>query len=401
MKFNYQARTKDGIMQSGVIEAASKEAAIILLQRHDLFVTSLVEIDKAPFYSKKVKMFQRISEKDVVLFSRQLSIMFKAKVPLVGALQSLSNQIVNPNFREIIMKIADEVGGGISFSQALTGYPKLFSEFYVNIIRSGEASGTLSTSLGYLADYLETQYNFSRKIIGAMTYPIFIMFVMLAVVFLMLFFVVPQLGQVLKETGQELPFVTKMVLDSSTFLTKYWWMALLMLSGIGFALYNYVKSSTGKKFFAKNLLKVPIMGKFLRTIYLTRFAENLSVLICSGLPIIRAIDISGSIVGNDVYKKAILKVRDEVKKGETIHLTLAKYPKLFPPLFVQMVSVGEKTGTLGDTLKHIVSFYQKEVDRAIDSLLNIIEPVLILFLGVVVGGLVASILLPMYQMTSL
>jgi type IV pilus assembly protein PilC len=401
MKFNYQARTKDGTMQSGIIESASKEAAIILLQRHDLFVTALIEIEKKPFYLKKMKVLQRITDKDVVLFSRQLSIMFKAKVPLVESLQSLSNQIANPNFKEIIMKMADEVGGGVSFSQALAGHPKLFSQFYVNIVRSGEASGTLSSSLTYLADYLENQYNFSRKIIGAMTYPIFILFVMLAVVFLMLFFVVPQLGEVLKETGQELPFVTKIVLGSSDFLRKSWWIALLMIGGIGFVLYQYLKSVKGKKFFAKNFLKVPMLGKFLKMVYLTRFAENLSVLVCSGLPIIRAIDISGAIVGNDEYRKAILKTRDEVKKGETIHLTLAKFPELFPPLFVQMVSVGEKTGTLWDTLKHILNFYQKEVDRAIDSLLNILEPVLILFLGVVVGGLVGSILMPMYQMTSL
>ena len=315
MKFNYQARTKDGTMQSGAIESASKEAAIILLQRHDLFVTALMEMEKQPFYLKKVKMLQRVTEKDVVLFSRQLSIMFKAKVPLVESLQSLSDQMVNPNFKEIIMKMADDVGGGVSFSQALSSYPDLFSQFYVNIVRSGEASGTLSTSLTYLADYLENQYNFSRKIIGAMTYPIFILFVMLAVVFLMMFFVVPQLGEVLKETNQDLPLMTEVVLATSDFLRKSWWIALIAISGIGFVLYQYLRSVAGKKFFAKNLLKVPMIGKFLKMIYLTRFAENLSVLVCSGLPIIRAIDISGAIVGNDVYKKAIFETRDEVKKG--------------------------------------------------------------------------------------
>ena len=401
MKFNYQARTKTGETQSGFIKSSSKEGAVALLQKYGLFVTLLEEASDQPFWAEKIKFFAGTSRKEIVMFSRQLSIMFKSKVALVEAIQVLASQIKNPAFKEKILKISEDVRGGVSFSQALSYHPKLFSSFYISMVKAGEASGTLSTSLNYLADHLEREYNLSQKVKGAMVYPIFILLVMSAVLLIMLLFVVPQMGSILKETGQELPFATKVVIGSSDFLKKWGWLLLLGLGGFFVAVFRYLKTKSGKRFFDAKILRIPFLGSFFRMVYLSRFAENLSVLVSGGLPIAQALEITGYIVDNKTYQKSIFAIRDEVRRGGMISSILSKYPDLFPPVFAQMTLVGEKTGTLDSTLMNIVDFYEKEVDRLINSFLNILEPAMLLFLGVVVGGLVASILLPLYQITNI
>jgi type IV pilus assembly protein PilC len=397
MKFNYQARTKEGETQAGQIEASSKEAAISLLQKYQLYVTDLEEIKSGPIYAKEIKFFKRISRKDIVLFSRQLSILFKSKVLLVEALAVISSQTKNPDFREKILKLSEEVEGGTPFSQALSRYPKIFSSFYVSMIKSGEVSGKLSESLSYLADHLEREYHLTNRMKGATIYPALVLFIVIGVLLLMIFFVIPQLTEVLEESGQELPLITELVISFSTFLRKFGWILILVIVGSLIFSFRYYQTVEGKKLFEKVLLKIPVVGAFLKMVYLSRFAENLSTLISGGLPISRSLEITGEVVGNTIYKEIILKAKDEVRKGESISSVLRKFPEFFPPVFTQMTTVGEKTGTLDTTLISIVDFYQEEVDRGIDNILNLLEPVLIIFLGLVVGGIVASILLPLYQ----
>jgi len=396
MKFNYQARTKKGEIQAGVIEASTKEAAILLLQKYGLYLTYLEEV-KVPFYAKSVEIFQKISRRDIVLFSRQLSIMFASKVSLVEALVTIASQTKNFEFRERILDLSRQVEGGSAFSKALSRHPQIFSSFYISMVKSGEESGKLSESLAYLADHLEKEYYLTSRIQGAMIYPSMVIIVVLVVLLLMIFFVIPQVAKVFQESGQALPIITQLVISLSLFLKKWGFLFIGLLVGFIIFVLRYIKTSEGKENFDKISLRLPIIGELLKMVYLSRFAENLSTLISGGLPIARALETTGEIVGNTVYKRIIFLTRDEVQRGEPISSVLRRYPETFPPLFCQLTLVGEKTGTLQKTLLNIVDFYQKEVDRSTENLLTILEPVLIIFLGVIVAGLMAAVLIPIYK----
>ena len=400
MKFDYQARTKKGEIQSGVIEASSLESAAALLQKHGLYVTTLEETAKPPIYARRIKLFERIPNKEIVLFSRQLSMMFQAKVSLTESLRVLASQTGRVDFREKIFKLAEEVEGGTSFSVALSSQTKVFSPFYIAMVKAGEASGNLSESLVYLADHLEREYHFNSKIKGAMIYPAMIVLVAVAVLTLMMFFVVPQMTKILLEAGGQLPLATEIVIALSEFLRKWAWILFPAIVGLIIFLFKYRQTENGKEFFDKNFLKLPAIGPFLKMTYLSRFAENLATLISSGLPIAQSLEITAAIVGNTVYQQIIFIAQQEVRKGETISSVLSRFPNFFPPIFIQMTVVGEKTGSLDKTLLNLVDFYRKEVDRNLESLLTILEPLLIVFLGLVVGGIMAAILLPLYQVAA-
>ena len=401
MKYNYQARTKKGEVQTGIVEASSREAAIVLLRKYGLYVTILEEATALPVYAKRLKLFEGITRQDIVLFSRQLSIMFKSKVPLVESLNVLSGQTRNLDLKERILDLSEEVEGGTSFSGALSRHPEIFSSFYISMVKAGEVSGTLSESLEYLADHLEREYHLTSKIRGALLYPALIVVVVLLVITMMIFFVIPNLSEVLIGSGSELPTATKIVINSAAFLREFGWVLGLVILLVIFAAFRYYRSQKGKKFFDGLFLKIPVIGPFLKTINLALFAENLSTLISGGLPIASALQTVGEIVGNSRYKEVIFEARDRVRKGETISSVLSAAPEVFPPVFVQMTLVGERTGTLDSTLMNIVNFYKKEIDRTIDNLLSILEPLLIVILGVVVAGLMLAILLPLYQMVAL
>lgn len=400
MKFNYQARTKEGEIQTGTVEAASKEAAVAILQKHKLFITFLEEAETIPLYAKRIKIFEKISKKEIVVFSRQIAIMFKSKVSLVEALQVLAVQTKNPAFKEKILKMSEDVEGGTPLSQALARYPKLFSSFYISMVKSGEIGGTLSPSLGYIADHLEREYHLSSSIRGAMLYPTMVAIMMFLVFVVMTIFVIPRFATILEITGQELPLVTKIVIGTSLFFRKWVLIITLIFIGIIFFVFQYSRTPRGKKFFDRFFLRVPFLGNFLKMVYLSRFAENLSTLISGGLPIAQALGTTAAIVTNDAYQKIIFLTRGEVRRGESISSVLSRFPEVFPPVFTQMTMVGEKTGTLDSALVNIADFYKKEVERSIKDLLSVLEPVMIVFLGIVAGGLIASILMPLYQMAA-
>lgn len=400
MKYNYQARTKKGEVQTGIVEASSQEAAIALLRKYGLYVTVLEETAAPPIYAQRVKLFERITRQDIVLFSRQLSIMFKSKVPLVESLRVLASQARNLDLKERILDLSEEVEGGTSFSGALSRHPEIFSSFYISMVKAGEVSGTLSESLEYLAEHLEREYHLASKIRGALFYPSLIVVVVLLVLSLMIFFVIPNLSEVLIGSGAELPTVTTIVINSAAFLRKFGWVISLVILLLMSAAFRYYRSQKGRKFFDGLFLKIPVIGPFLKMTNLARFAENLSTLISGGLPIASALQTVGEIVGNSRYKEVIFEARDRVRKGETISSVLSAAPEVFPPVFIQMTIVGERTGTLDSTLMNVVDFYKKEIDRTIDNLLSLLEPLLIVILGVVVGGLMLATLLPLYQMAA-
>ncbi len=396
MKFNYQARTKEGEVKVGIIEASSREAALSLLQGHGFYITYLEEA-KIPFYARRLEVFRGISSKDIVLFSRQLSMMFGSEVPLVEALRVLSGQTRNFELREKVFTLSKEIEGGSSFSKALSLYPETFSSFYISMVKAGEVSGKLSESLTYLANHLEREYELSSKTKGALIYPSLVVLMVFFILFLMVYTVIPQLSTVIRESAVEVPEITKRVMVVSEFVKKNGFILLSIFFVLLFITYKYYKTKKGKDFFDRFFLRIPVLSQLLKTVYLARFAESLSTLISGGLMITKGLELSADIVGSAVYKQAILLVRDEVRRGTPISSILSLSPDIFPPVFVQMTLVGEKTGGLDNSLMNIANFYQKEVERGINNLLKILEPALIIILGVVVGGMMFSILMPLYQ----
>lgn len=397
MKFTYQARVENGEIQSGTVEAFDRETALALLQKHGLFITSIKKAGTHPIFARDIKLFKGISRKDKAMFARQLSIMFKSKVPLTESLRVMVTQTENSNFREKISKIAGDVEAGASLSKALSRFPEAFSPFFVSMMKSGETAGKLSEALEYLADHLEKEHDFYSKVQGAMLYPIMVMVVMFGVILIMVFLVFPQITQIVEEMGIEPPLMTKIVFGAIIFFKK--WIIVIIIAFITFLLfiYQYLKTKEGKTFWNKLSIKIPVVGGLLTKIYLSRLAENLSTLISGGVQIAPALETAGDVVGNEVFKNIINEARDAVRKGDQINSVFAKYPKNFPPLFTQMTLVGEKTGTLEETLMHLVSFYQKEVNRSLENVLNLLVPLTIVVLGIVVGGLVGSVILTLYS----
>lgn len=398
MRFHYQARNKQGQTQIGVVEASSKEAALNVLQKYGLYVTYLSP-EKKPIYARQVKLFQGVSTKDIVLFTRQLSVMFKSEVSLVDALRSLADQTKNEVFQEKILELAQEVEGGSTFSKALSKFPRIFNPLFISMVKSGEVSGRLSEVLEYLASHLEREYELRSRIIGAMLYPAMVIVVAIAVFLLMILYVLPNMLDALAEFETELPLLTKIVLAVSRFFGAWWWlMGIVALSSFS-ALYFYIKTEQGKKNFDAFLLKIPIVGQLSSKIFLTRFAHNLSLLIIAGLSIVQAMELSAQTIGNEIYKEAILAAREGVRRGEMISNALRQYKSLFPPMVIQMIYVGERSGSVGKTLSHVASFYQAEVQRAVDNILTLLEPILIIFLGGIVAIIVSAVLLPLYSIT--
>jgi type IV pilus assembly protein PilC len=397
MKFNYQARTKEGSFQSGTVDASSREAALALLEKYGLFITSLERTEAIPIFFRKIKFFQRIPSGEIVSFSRQLAIMFKSRIPIVEIFYTLAKQTQNPLLKEKIIEISEDVEGGVNLSTALSKHPKLFNQFYISMVKSGEVSGELSEVLEYLATHLEKDSDFHSKIIGAMIYPIMVLIVVVVVIIAMTLFVVPKMGEMIKEMGVQPPFLTQVVLGFSDFLRKRGIFFILALAAVIFAFYRFLKTEDGKKTVDRVSLKMPILSSFLQKLYLTRFAENLATLISGGLPIARALEITADIVGNSVYKSIILETRDGVRRGEPISAILEKYPQVIPPLFTQMTLVGEKAGQVSPALMNVVGFYSRDVERTLNNFVGFLEPLLIIFLGIVVAGLVVAVLLPIYQ----
>lgn len=396
MQFSYQVRTGRGEVQSGIIEASSKEAAFEGLKSRGLYVTSLEQYN-VPIYAKRIAFLGGVPKKEVVAFSRQLAIMLKSKVPLVEVLHTLSRQTRNKNLQDNILGIAQEIEGGIPLSKALGNYPKVFSVFYVNMIKSGEATGKLTEVFLYLADYLEKDYKFRGKIVGAMIYPAFIFVLFIAVAVVMLTVVIPQLTVILKESGQDLPFITKVVVGISEAIQHNGIFILILFLALGGIFYWGIKTPRGKRLWDQFLLKIPLVSSLIKQFYLSRIALNLSTLISGGLPIAQSLEITGDVVGNEIYKEIIHDTKEGVKRGETISSVLEKRQEIISPFFFQMVVVGEKTGTLDSSLNNAVEFYEEEVDRVLEGLIKILEPLFIIALAVIVGGLVAAVLIPMYS----
>jgi len=397
MEFKYQTRTQDGLLQAGVIEAISKQEAISILQKEGLFVTRIDKTEKQGVYVRDLEFFQKATRKDIMIFSRQLSIMLKSGVALVESLEGIVLQITKTKFREQIIAISKDVEGGVYFSEALAKYPKVFNNLFINIIRSGEASGKLSDSLNYLAIHLEREYKLVNKVRSGMAYPVLVLLVFLAIGFLGIFMILPTFEETLTSLNIEIPTLTRIVLSIGLGIKKYWWAYLIFNVSLIGILWKYLSTLEGKEVFGRISIKIPIIGNLVKHTQIARFTENLSTLISSGVPITQALDISSGSTSNAVYKEIIKKTHEGVRRGEQMSSILSQYPKLMPGLVIQMVRVGEKAGALGETLENVASFYNDEVNRKIDGAIALLEPLMIIVLAGLVGILMVSIIIPVYQ----
>ncbi|MEK7519680.1 MAG: type II secretion system F family protein [Patescibacteria group bacterium] len=399
MEFRYQARTRLGTIESGTVEAPGRDAAIDALQRSGFIILEVKDAAALPAWARGISFKRGVSKKDVVIFSRQISTLFQAKVPLIEALRTMVEQTGNQRFKDALLDTAKDVDAGAPLSRALAAHRNIFSDFYVSMVRSGEASGKLEEVFTYLADGLEREYDVTHKIKGAMTYPAFIIFGFGAVVFVMMVWVVPNLTSILKETGAEMPFLTTIVIGVSDAFAAYWWLILLVLALAVAGLWYGARTPQGRIMWDRAQLHIPIIGKMLQKYYLARFADSLSVLIQGGLPIVQALEITADVVRNSVYRTILLDTVEQVKKGNTISSVL-RTKKEIPIMVTQMVFVGEESGRLDSTLKSASLFYQKEVAVVLDNVITLIEPFLILALGVGVAILLVAILMPMYNIAT-
>lgn len=396
--FQYRARNSRGEIVQGSVDAPSENVASSILVDRGLIILSLVEKEKSSL-NIDLPFLNRIKNKDVVVFSRQLAVMASASVPIVQALKILVNQTNNPRLKVIISEVADEVDGGAKLSQALGRYRKVFSDFYVAMVRSGETSGKLDEVLNYLADQQEKDYDLTSKIKGAMIYPAFILSGLVVVAIVMMIFVVPKLTGIIAESGAELPFTTRILIAVSDFMKNYWYILIGVVGGGFFTLFKLTRKGPGKILYDRLKLKVPIFGKLWQRIYLVRMTRSLSTLIVGGVPLTTALEVVADVVGNDLYRTLIEQTIKEVEDGNSV-ATLFLKSKEVPPMVSQMMSVGEQTGRLEQILFKITDFYAREIENLVANMVSLIEPLIMVLMGVGVGLMVAAIIMPMYQLAS-
>lgn len=396
MKFKYQALNRKGEKQKGIVETLSRQAAERMLVSAGLTSVNLKELKPNSIEALISKLMEGVNPREFVIFSRQLATLIDSKVPLLAALNSISNQTENKFFSLKLKSVMFDIDGGASLSEALGKHPDMFSDFYVSMVKAGEASGTLQEALNKLADNIERNYELTSSLKGAMYYPAFIILAMFGVGGLMMITVIPKLLEILKESGEKLPLQTRMLVWSSDFMVNYWWAVIIIVAAGVASIIYYLKTDGGKKQFDQLILKIPVVGKILHNVYIARFSENLGTLLQSGLPIRIALSITADVVGNSVYKYIINTAADEIKKGGNLSTILGKYEEI-PPVMTQMVEVGEHTGRMSFSLAKITEFYMKESDRMVKNFSTLIEPVLMVILAIGVGILVSAILLPIYQ----
>lgn len=399
MLFNYQILDNRGQTMGGSIEAISMDVAISSLQRRGFTISSITPSESESFIDKKFSFFGGIKVKDVVLLSRQIATLFQAQVPALRVFRLLSAETEKPMLREALLDIADDLQGGSSISKALSKHPDAFSEFYVNMVRAGEETGKLDETFGYLADHLEHSYEIVSKAKNALIYPAVVLLVFIAVMALMLVVVIPNLSQILLESGQDIPIYTQVVIGMSGFLVHYGIIFLVALIISGFFLWRWLKTPRGEMSFARFKISLPYIGNLYTKLYLSRIADNMNTMLISGIPIMKTLEITASVVDNAVYKAILNDAVEGVKSGNPVSDSLGRHPEI-PGIMTQMMKVGEETGEFGTILKTLSRFYAREVENAVDTLVSLIEPALVIALGLGVGFLLASILIPIYSISA-
>lgn len=395
MLFKYKVLDQTGASKEGSIDAANKDLAITSLQRRGFIVISILgEEEKTSVF--QMALFEKVPLKDVVILSRQIATLFNAQVSALKAFTMLASSAENKLLSRKLRQIADDLQSGTSISGALSKHPDAFSDFYVNMVRAGEESGKLNEVFLYLADYLNREYELTAKTKNALIYPAFVILVFIAVMTLMFVMVIPKLSSIILESGQAVPLYTKIIISVSNFFVDYGIFILIFFVVLGLYLWRLSRSEGGKRYLDSIKINTPVIGNLYRKLYLARISDNLDTMLTSGIAIVRAIEISSDVVGNKVYGDILKKAGQDVKEGSSLSDAFARHEEM-PPIMVQMVKVGEETGALGSILKTLGQFYKREVDDAVDTLVGLIEPIMIVALGLGVGILLTSVLVPIYN----
>ncbi len=396
--FHFKARTKKGKIKSGVDVGMGEADIISRYRRKEMEIISLVPADND--LETKIKLFvERSNTKDLVIFSRQFSVMISSNVPVVESLLILIEQTENFSLKKMIADIAFEVDAGSLLSDAFEKRPDIFSNFFVNIIRSGETSGKLDEVLNYLADEMEKSYDMSSKVRGAMIYPIFILVGLAGVGIVLLLYVIPNLTSMLTESGAELPFATKVVIGTSEFLQSYIILILIAAIGLGVLMRYYLKTYNGRRNFDYFKLHMPIFGQLFKYIYLMRFTRSLSTLLKGGVTITKSLEVVAEVVSNVIYQEIILATLESINDGNPLSTVMENEP-VIPKMVPQMIAVGERTGKIDVVLDKVTEFYGRESDKMLSNLSTLMEPVIMTIMGIGVGVMVAAVLMPMYNMAS-
>lgn len=385
-------------MQVGNVDAANRNAAFNILNSHDLYILSLDELKTERFFSSFLNFFNRVRRVDVMVFTRQFATMLEAKIPINDALKNLQNQTKNRYLKEAIYQIAEDIDSGLSLSQSLDRQNHIFSEFYVNLIQSAEVTGRVEEVMGFLADFLEKEIGLIARVRNALIYPIFVLALFVVVAGILVAFVFPQLAPIFEETSVEIPVMTRLLLGAGEFVSNWWLAILVIVLGLLAAFAQYAQSNEGKDVLDQIGLRTPLVGTLFKKVYVARFSESISVLIKGGIPIAQAIEISGHAIGSSIYRESLHQIADEVRSGELLSASISKNEEYFPPMVSQMVSIGEKTGKLEEMFDRISKFYTREIDASVGNLVELIQPSLMVVLGVLVGVLFAAILVPIYNL---
>ncbi len=396
--YKYKAEDASGRIKRGTFVGFSENDVIIKLRKKELNPVALDDVTGS-LESKLSFLINPIRSKDLVIFSRQFSVMISASVPVVESLTILIDQTNNISLRNMLSEIAFEVEGGAFLSDSFAKRPKIFSDFFVHIVRSGESSGKLDEVLNYLADEMEKAYDMSSKIRGAMIYPAFVMSGLAAAAVVLMIYVIPNLTSILVETGAKLPLSTRIVIGASNFLRNYIIFIAIAITGLVFLTRFYLSSYTGKKNIDILKLRMPIFGKLFQYIYLMRFTRSLSTLLKGGVTITRSLEIVADVVGNTVYRELLLETLESINDGNPL-ATVLENSKDIPKMVPQMLAIGEKTGKIDSVLDRITAFYTRESTNMLENLSKLMEPVIMVIMGVGVGIMVAAVLLPMYNLAS-
>ncbi len=401
MLFIYKCLNQQGAVSEGEIDAADKDVAITELQKQGLIIVYIdpkpqtlnIVLPKISFFAPKIKV------KDMVIFSRQIATLFEAGVSALKGFRLLADENDNPALKIKLTEVADDIQSGVSLSKALEKHNELFTSFYVSMVRAGEESGKLNEAFLYLADYLDRDYELTQKTKKALTYPAFVLATFVIIMTAMFVFVIPKMAAMFADQGTELPTITKIILGFSAFLVNYGIFILPVILAGAWYFYKYTKTYEGRVLVDTWKTQAPIFKTMYEKMFLTRLSDNMDTMLTSGVSIIRAIEITADVVDNEIYKALLLRTVDKVKTGTPFSKALYEEP-LIPNILVQMVKVGEETGELGYILKNLAHFYKREVDDAIDAVIGLIEPAMIVSLGLGVGILVSAVLLPMYSLSS-
>ncbi|MFH1412881.1 MAG: type II secretion system F family protein [bacterium] len=398
--FKYKVVNKDYEKEQGTIEAASEQQVEnVLLEKGYQIISVRKSLSDQLFKHHFNRFFNRVKAKDLVVFFRQFSVLISASITLTQSLRILSDQIENPSMRSILIEVSNDVDTGERLSDSMEKHGSIFSDFHVSVVRSGEKSGKLDESLGYLADEEEKNYDIVKKLKNAMMYPAIVLTAMITVGILMMIFVVPKLVDIFEEVGGQLPIMTRILIATSSFLVNFWWLVIIFVIALVTSVKFFSKKPFGRKQIDYIALRLPIFGKIIQKMNIIHFARSMSTLIVGGVTISNALKITRSIVTNNIFKEIVSQTIIEVEQGNSISTVFSK-SKEVPSMVPKMMIVGEKTGKLDFVLERINAFYTKELDATLENLMVLLEPVIMIIMGVAVGLMAAAIILPMYSLTS-